>query len=124
MIDLRLFRSQGFTGSVAMNLVPMFAIVGFAIFTTQYLQSVLGMSRSPPRCGPWCPWRGPWLPRRSPGCRPARGPRVHRRGRVPHRRRRFAGLTQLHAHSPIWFILIGATVYAGGIVGVIRSATS
>src|SRR5215468_1257121 len=44
MIDLGLFRSRGFTGSVAMNLVAMFAIVGFAIFTTQYLQSVLGMS--------------------------------------------------------------------------------
>ena len=28
--------------SVAMNLVSMFAIVGFAIFTTQYLQSVPG----------------------------------------------------------------------------------
>jgi MFS transporter, DHA2 family, multidrug resistance protein len=44
MIELRLFRSRGFTGSVAMSLVSMFAIVGFAIFTTQYLQSVLGLS--------------------------------------------------------------------------------
>jgi len=44
MIDLKLFRSRGFTGSVALNLVSMFAIVGFAIFTTQYLQSVLGMA--------------------------------------------------------------------------------
>src|SRR5262249_15434968 len=41
MIDLKLFRSRGFTGAVAMNLVSMFAIVGFAIFATQYLQSVL-----------------------------------------------------------------------------------
>jgi len=36
MIDLKLFRSRGFTGSVLMNLVAMFAIVVFAIFTTQY----------------------------------------------------------------------------------------
>ena len=44
MIDLRLFRSRGFTGAVALNLVSMFAVVGFAIFATQYLQSVLGLS--------------------------------------------------------------------------------
>ena len=30
----------------------------------------------------------------------------------------FASLSRVHAHSPIWFILIAATVYAGGIVGV------
>jgi DHA2 family multidrug resistance protein-like MFS transporter len=30
----------------------------------------------------------------------------------------FAGLTQVHPRSPIAFILIAATVYAGGIVGV------
>ncbi|HLJ99368.1 MAG TPA: MFS transporter, partial [Streptosporangiaceae bacterium] len=44
MIDLALFRSRGFSGSVTLNLLSMFAIVGFAIFITQYLQSVLGMS--------------------------------------------------------------------------------
>src|SRR5256714_902615 len=30
----------------------------------------------------------------------------------------FAGLTQLHPHSPIAFLLICAAIYAGGIVGV------
>src|SRR5512140_288461 len=30
----------------------------------------------------------------------------------------FAALTQLHAHSPIAFLLIAAPIYAGGIVGV------
>jgi MFS transporter, DHA2 family, multidrug resistance protein len=49
MIDLKLFRSRGFSGSAAMSLVSMFAVVGFAIFTTQYLQSVLGMR--PLTCG-------------------------------------------------------------------------
>ena len=44
MIDLRLFRSRGFTGAVVLNLVSMFAVVGFAIFATQYLQSVRDMS--------------------------------------------------------------------------------
>ena len=44
MVDLTLFRSRGFSGAVALNLVSMFAVVGFAIFATQYLQSVRGMS--------------------------------------------------------------------------------
>src|SRR5215472_10871371 len=44
MMGVGLFRGGGFGGAVAMNLVSMFAIVGFAIFATQYLQSVLGMS--------------------------------------------------------------------------------
>jgi DHA2 family multidrug resistance protein-like MFS transporter len=30
----------------------------------------------------------------------------------------FAGLTQLHPHSPIAFLLVCAAIYAGGIVGV------
>ena len=44
MIDLRLFRSRGFSGSIAMNVIALFGLTGFAIFTTQYLQSVLGMA--------------------------------------------------------------------------------
>ncbi len=119
MIDLRLFRSRGFTGSVAMNLVSMFAIVGFAIFTTQYLQSVLGMKPLTAALWSLVPMAGTM----------AAAPVT--RVLVQHVDRAFvaaggfliagagfAGLTQLHAHSPIWFLLIGATVYAGGIVGV------
>jgi DHA2 family multidrug resistance protein-like MFS transporter len=30
----------------------------------------------------------------------------------------FAGLTQLHPHSPVAFLLVCAAIYAGGIVGV------
>src|SRR5262249_21049613 len=50
MIDLKLFRSRGFTGSGMMNLVAVFAIIGFAVFTTQYPQAVLrvGAFTAPP----------------------------------------------------------------------------
>jgi DHA2 family multidrug resistance protein-like MFS transporter len=119
MIDLRLFRSHGFTGSVAMNLVAMFAIVGFAIFTTQYLQSVLGMSPLAAALWSLVPMAGTMTA--------AMATRVL----VQHMDRAyvaaggflisgtgFAALTQLHAHSPIAFLLIAATIYAGGIVGV------
>jgi MFS transporter, DHA2 family, multidrug resistance protein len=44
MVDLSLFRSRGYSGSLASCLVAMFATLGNAIFLTQYLQSVLGMS--------------------------------------------------------------------------------
>ncbi|HEV8559754.1 MAG TPA: MFS transporter [Actinophytocola sp.] len=43
MIDLSLFRRRTFSGAMALNVVTMFGLAGFAIFTTQYLQSVLGM---------------------------------------------------------------------------------
>jgi DHA2 family multidrug resistance protein-like MFS transporter len=51
MVDLSLFRSRGYSGSLATCLVAMFAILGNAIFLTQYLQSVLGMS--PLRAALW-----------------------------------------------------------------------
>jgi len=44
MVDLGLFRNRGYTGSLATCLIAMFAILGNAMFLTQYLQSVLGMS--------------------------------------------------------------------------------
>jgi DHA2 family multidrug resistance protein-like MFS transporter len=120
MIELRLFRSRGFTGSVAMSLVSMFAIVGFAIFTTQYLQSVLGMKPFTAALWSLVPMAGTMAA--APATR-ALVPRVDRAwiaaGGFLVAAAGFAGLTQLHAHSPIWFILIGATIYAGGIVGVI-----
>ena len=44
MIPPALLRRPGFRSAVALNLVSSFGMMGSAIFTTQYLQSVLGMS--------------------------------------------------------------------------------
>ncbi|MFI1365113.1 MFS transporter [Streptomyces griseochromogenes] len=44
MISPALFRSRGFGPAVVLNLVSSLAIMGSAIFTTQYLQSVLDKS--------------------------------------------------------------------------------
>lgn len=44
MLDLHLFVGRLLRGSVALNTVAMFALVGNAIFLTQFLQSVLDMS--------------------------------------------------------------------------------
>ncbi|MGW7517223.1 MFS transporter [Streptomyces sp. NPDC054796] len=43
MISPDLFRERGYASAVVLNLVAAFAMMGSAYFTTQYLQSVLGM---------------------------------------------------------------------------------
>ncbi|TDD30905.1 MFS transporter [Actinomadura sp. KC06] len=43
MIDTGLFRLRAFSTSIAVDLVALFAMVGFALFTTQWLQLVHGM---------------------------------------------------------------------------------
>jgi DHA2 family multidrug resistance protein-like MFS transporter len=44
MIPPALLRVRGFSPALALNLLSSFAMLGSAFFTTQYLQSVLGMS--------------------------------------------------------------------------------
>ena len=51
MIDLRMFGNRAFSGSLIANTIAMFALVGNAVFMTQYLQLALGMS--PLRAALW-----------------------------------------------------------------------
>lgn len=51
MLDVELFRQRAFSQSIATNTLASFAMTGFALFTTGYLQSVLGMS--PLRAALW-----------------------------------------------------------------------
>ncbi|MFE2379544.1 MFS transporter, partial [Streptomyces sp. NPDC059398] len=44
MISRALFRDRGFGSGIALNALAAFAMMGSSYFTTQYLQSVLGMS--------------------------------------------------------------------------------
>ncbi|WP_433162072.1 MFS transporter [Kribbella sp. CA-247076] len=44
MIELSMFRSRAFSGSLAANTIGTLALVGNAVFMTQYLQLVLGLS--------------------------------------------------------------------------------
>ncbi|WP_329377766.1 MFS transporter [Streptomyces sp. NBC_01351] len=44
MVDLSLFRNGAFGASVTVNMLACFTLVGYSLFSTQYLQSVLGMS--------------------------------------------------------------------------------
>ena len=117
MIDLALFRSRGFTGAVALNLVSMFAIVGFAIFATQYLQSVRGLSPLTAALWSMVPMTGTMtavplsqllVKRVDRGYLAAAGLLAAAGG--------YALLTQAQAHSGLWFVLLGASIYAGGVV--------
>src|SRR3982751_3908856 len=42
-VDLRLFRHRAFGMSVVVNVLATFALIGYALFTTQYMQLVLGL---------------------------------------------------------------------------------
>jgi MFS transporter, DHA2 family, multidrug resistance protein len=119
MIDLKLFRSRGFTGSIMMNLAAMFAIIGFAVFITQYLESVLGMRPFTAALWSLVPMAGTMAA--APVTR-ALAQRVDRAyvavGGFLLAGAGFAALIQVHVHSPIWFVLTAASAYAGGVLAV------
>jgi MFS transporter, DHA2 family, multidrug resistance protein len=120
LVEPRLFRSRGFTGAVALNLVSMFAVVGFAIFATQYLQSVLGMS--PFRAALWSmvPMAGTGIAVPLSQVLVQRADRAYvAAGGLLIAAGGYGILTQVHPRSPLWFVLIGASVYAGGVVGAV-----
>ncbi|MFG3252104.1 MFS transporter [Streptomyces sp. NPDC048172] len=121
MLDLALFRRPGFGAALGTNLAAMFVMVGFAIFSTQYLQSVLGMS--PLRAALWSV-----LPALVVGVAAPMSVQLARRVNRAYligagftiAACGFLVLTRLQADSPLAFLLLGASVYALG-VGVVMT---
>lgn len=119
MLDLELFRRRGFSVSVLMNLLAMFAVVGCAVFFTQYLQSVRGMS--PMEAALWN-----LLPTLAVGgMAPAAAALAQRmdRARVIAlgfliAAGGFVWLSWLEPGSALWFVLVASSVYASGLVMV------
>jgi len=106
------------------NILAMFAIVGFAIFTTQYLQSVLGMS--PLRAALWSLVPSAAVAVATPvaallarkvdrGWVMAGGFAIAATG--------FVVLSGLRPHSPLALLMVGSAVYAGGVVAVMTQVT-
>ncbi|MET8371036.1 MFS transporter [Micromonospora profundi] len=124
MIDLALFRRPGFAGSLAVNLLAMFAIVGFAVFTTQHLQLVLGLS--PLRAALWS-----LVPSLAVGgVAPAAAVLARRVERAyligagfGIAMLGFVVLARVTPETPLWLLLLGASVYAGGLVMVMSLVT-
>ncbi|MEU6327000.1 MFS transporter [Streptomyces sp. NPDC047049] len=119
MLDLELFRHRGFSVSVLMNLLAMFAIVGCAVFFTQYLQSVRGMS--PMEAALWN-----LLPTLAVGgMAPAATALAQRMDRAyviamgcGLAAGGFVWLSWLQPGSALWFVLVASAVYASGLVMV------
>ncbi|MEZ0095861.1 MFS transporter [Streptacidiphilus sp. EB129] len=119
LLDMALFRSRAFSGALLMNTLAMVAMVGIAVFTTQYLEAVLGLS---PLVGAL--WS--LLPSVTVGgCAPLAAVLAKTLDRAVVLAIGFvvaaAGLgvmTQAQAHSGVWLILLGASLEAGGLVMV------
>nr|WTB28344.1 MFS transporter [Streptomyces sp. NBC_00830]WTB35738.1 MFS transporter [Streptomyces sp. NBC_00830] len=44
LIDIRLFKDRGFSGAVVVQTLAMFVLIGFVVFTSQFLQLMLGLN--------------------------------------------------------------------------------
>ncbi len=124
MLDLALFRRRQFSGSATANAVAMFALVGNAVFLTQYLQSVQGLS--PLAAALWslapsvvvgacAPLAGSLGRRFDPAFVMAGGFLVAAVG--------FAVLTLVTPASTLAVVLIGAGVLSAGLVTVLTIVT-
>ncbi|MGW3179597.1 MFS transporter [Kitasatospora sp. NPDC001119] len=118
LLDLGLFRIRTFSGAISVNSIAMFAMMGFALFTSQYLQLVKGMS--PLTASLWS-----LVP--SLGVGAAVGVSSALAGRVRPAvlmgggflvgSAGFAMMTQVGPHSPLALALTAAGVLAAGTVG-------
>lgn len=124
MVDLALFRDSRFGGFLSANLLAMFGLVGNAIFTTQFLQSVLGMS--PLRAALWSVAPTVLVMAAAPSAMALAG----RVGRAPVAAGGFvvaaAGflvLTRLGTAQGLVVVLVGAGVVAVGLVAVMTLAS-
>lgn len=124
LIDIELFRRSAFSGSIAVNLFSMVALVGFAIFLTRYLQLVLGMRPLEAALWSLVPSLG------TGGIAPAAAAMAQKLNRAYLMAGGFllatAGfvvLSQVEIGTQLWIVLVGASLYAGGLVAVISLVT-
>jgi DHA2 family multidrug resistance protein-like MFS transporter len=124
ILDLAMFRNRALSGAVAANTVASLAIIGNAVFMTQYLQLVLGMS--PLRAALWSLVPSVGVAAAAPlgtafAQRFGKGPVLAAAFVVG--AAGFAVITQVHRTSPLLLVLIGAGVLAAGMVVVMSLVT-
>ncbi|GAA1606481.1 MFS transporter [Catellatospora bangladeshensis] len=120
MIDLALFRRRSFSGAVVINLLAMFGLVGFAIFATQLLQTVWGMT--PLEAALWS-----LAPSLLVGGAAPLATSLAQRG-VPRSRlvaagfglaaAGFAGMLTIDVDTPLWTLIVCSACYAAGLIVV------
>ncbi len=124
MLDLGLFTGRQFSGSLAANTIAMFALVGNAVFLTQYLQSVLGFT--PLVAALWSLAPSALVAGAAVGAG-ALGRAVDRAyvmgGGFAMAAGGFLVMTRVTPQSSIAVVLIGATVLSVGLVTVMTLVT-
>ncbi|MET8748857.1 MFS transporter [Streptomyces sp. NPDC004667] len=118
MVSRALFRGRGFGAGIGLNTVAAFAMMGSAYFTTQYLQSVLGMGTLEAALWSLAPSLfigaaapvGAALAQRTDRARVIAGGFVLAAAGF--------GLISLVSTDSLWLLLAGAGVLASGIVVV------
>ncbi|MEU1487361.1 MFS transporter [Streptomyces sp. NPDC005752] len=123
MIDLGLIGRRAFGGPVLADLLAMFATVGMAVFFTQYLQSVLGQSPLTAALWSLVPAAGVALMAPTGAALAQRIDRAYvMGGGFFVAACGFLWMAQLRTDSPLWVALVGAAVYAGGLVAAMTLA--
>ncbi|SCE32167.1 MFS transporter [Streptomyces sp. PpalLS-921] len=123
MIDLGLLGRRAFGGPVLANLLAMFATVGMAVFFTQYLQSVLGQSPLTAALWSLVPAAGVAVTAPAGAALAQRIDRAYvMGGGFALSACGFLLITQVRTDSPLWFTLVGGSVYAGGLVAAMTLA--
>jgi DHA2 family multidrug resistance protein-like MFS transporter len=124
MIELAMFRNRAFSGALAANTIGTLALVGNAVFMTQYLQLVLGMS--PLKAALWS-----LVPSVAVGAAAPLGSVLSQKidrayvlglGFVV-AAAGFGVLTQMHVDSSLVVLLVGAGLLAAGLVMVMSLVT-
>ncbi|GAA1551481.1 MFS transporter [Kribbella lupini] len=124
MVELGMFRNRAFSGALAANTIGALALVGNAVFMTQYLQLVLGLS--PLKAALWA-----LVPSIAVG---AAAPlstvlaaRIDRAyvlgGAFLLSAGGFVVLTQIEVTSGLWVLLTGSGLLAAGLVMVMALVT-
>ncbi|MFD3519711.1 MFS transporter [Streptomyces sp. NPDC058653] len=123
MIDLELLGRRSFGGPVFANVLAMFATVGMAVFLTQYLQSVQGLS--PFKAALWSlvPASGVIVAAPTAAMLAQRVDHAYvMGGAFLFSAAGFCWLTQIRADSALWFCLAAAALYVGGLVAAMTLA--
>jgi MFS transporter, DHA2 family, multidrug resistance protein len=125
MLDMRLISRREVAGPVLTKLAGAFGLIGFAVFTAQYLQSVQG--RTPLNAALWSlvPSIGVFILQPTTVAMIQKGiPRAYAAATCfVLATGGFVVMTQLDADSPLWMMLVAMTLQAGGLVSVLALGT-
>ncbi|TXL91102.1 MFS transporter [Streptomyces sp. IB2014 016-6] len=123
MIDLELLGRRAFGGPVFANVLAMFATVGMAVFLTQYLQSVQGLSPFEAALWSLVPASGVIVAAPTAAILAQRVDRAYvMGGGFVVAAAGFSWLTQIRTDSPLWFCLSAGALYVGGLVAAMTLA--